>query len=329
MSRLTRIQVLLSLAMMLAVIAVTACSRGAEYPSKDVNFLVPFAPGGATDSVSRKITQEAEPIFKGKFIVVNKPGGSGTLATAEMIQANPDGYTIGLTGIGQLSLQPQVSKLPYGGPSDYTPIISLMELPNALVVPVDSKWKSLEDLMADAKARPNEIRIGSTGKLTAGDMLIQEFARKMNAPVTNVPFTSGAGEATTALLGGHIDGLVTEPGPLLGHVQANKLRILAFMQGGRLASMPDVQSAEEIGFKASYPVATYVIIGPKQLDSKVTDKLYQTFKQAAESEGFKKFADDNAMQVRVMNREELTKQITDFYDRYSVALKESGIETKQ
>jgi len=242
-----------------------ACGlKGGSYPSTDINFLVPFAPGGATDAVSRKLTQEAEPLLKGKFVVVNKPGASGTLAVAEVIKAKPDGYTIGLTGIGQLALQPQVSQLPYGGPEDCQPILNVVELPNALFVQSQASWKTLKDFMEDAKKQPDQIRVATTGKLTAGSMIMQELNSFSDVKITSVPFTTGAGEATTALLGGHIEALITEPGPLLNQVQAGKLRLLAVMQGDRLDSLSDVPSAaEQIGYKSTVPVPSYAIIAPE------------------------------------------------------------------
>ncbi len=324
------ISVPLAVLVIVATLLTSACGARAEYPAGDITWLVPFAPGGATDTVSRRLAQETEPILKGKFIITNKAGGGGALGTTEMIQAKPDGYTIGLTGIGTVGMLPLTNNLPYdGNPEGYQPIMSIVELPNALVVPADAPWQTLRDLMEDAKKRPNEIRLGSTGKLTAGDILIQELAKKTGTPVTNVPFTTGAGEATTALLGGHIDGLVTEPGPLLSHVKAGKLRVLAIMQGGRLPSLPDVPSAEEFGFKAGYPVVVYMIIGPKGMDKAVVDKLYASLRQAAESESFQQFAAEQAMRVSVMGPADLTKRINDCRAIYAEYVKELGIEKKQ
>jgi tripartite-type tricarboxylate transporter receptor subunit TctC len=145
---------------------------GAEYPTKNINFIIPYAPGGTVDPISRLLAQVSEPILKGKFVMVNKSGAGATLGTAEIVQAKPDGYTIGMTESNAVGLSPQLKKLPYYSPEDYQPIIMAFRATSVLIVRTDAPWKTLAEFTAEAKKRPGQIKVGLNGALVPGEIAI-------------------------------------------------------------------------------------------------------------------------------------------------------------
>ena len=135
-------------------------SRAAdEWPTRDITFYVPYAPGGSTDPISRKYAELLEKQLKVKVIVENKPGASATIGTGAVIRAAPDGYTIGLGSSSSLAYQPHEMKgLVWKSANDYQSIAKLSDLPVILAVPADARWKTLDDFLAEAKANPRKLR---------------------------------------------------------------------------------------------------------------------------------------------------------------------------
>ncbi len=307
-----------------------ALMRGSDYPNKDITFIVPYDPGGSGDMMTRMLAQESEPLLKGKFTIVNKSGASGTLGVSEAIQSKPDGYTISMASMTAMALQPQRSKLPYGGPEDYQPIIRMVGQPNVLVVRSDSPWKTLDEFLADAKKRPGQIRVATGGALGASNLAALDLRKATQADVTVVPLSAGGTEEMAQLLGGHLEGDVDYPASVLPQLQAGKVRALAMLSKERNATMPDVPTAIELGYKlAGSGTIYYMAVGPKGMDQAVLDKLYKTFDQALKGPGYKKFADNNGMTVAPLGPADLAKDIKDWWGVYAEILKDMGTEGKK
>ncbi len=321
-----RLCVMATVVLLGLVLSACALLRGNEYPAQDITFIVPYAPGGTTDPVSRMLAQESEPLLNRKIIIVNKPGAAGSVGTVEMVQAKPDGYTIGLTAMATVALQPQVSKLPFGGPEDYQPIINVVELPNVLVVKGDAPFKTLDEFVAEARRRPGDLRVSNSGGMGTAELAMIDLKRVANIQLTDVPFSGGGGEAITALLGGHVEATSSYPGTVLPHVQAGKLRALAILGKARNPLLPDVPSAAELGYNMTVPGTIYFVIGPKGMNKAAVDKLYDAFSTAIKSPNFQKFAKENGEITDPVGPEELDKRIREYWVVYEKILKELKVE---
>jgi tripartite-type tricarboxylate transporter receptor subunit TctC len=282
------------LTLLTAVAGVSQPSRAAdEWPTRDITFYVPYAPGGSTDPISRKYAELLEKQLKVKVIVENKPGASATIGTGAVIRAAPDGYTIGLGSSSSLAYQPHEMKgLAWKSANDYQSIAKLSDLPVILAVPAEARWKTLDDFLAEAKANPRKLKVSVSGLRSINDIAIQQLNKLAGLRIATVPFTGGGGEATLAALGGRVDGTAGFAPGMKGQIDAGKLRVLAVFQEGKYDLLPDAKPIGETPWKDTFPVGYYVI-APNGLPKPVLEKLLAVSKVIVESEEFKSFLKTN------------------------------------
>jgi len=258
----------------------------AAYPEKAVTLICVFPAGGAMDMTARALSEAAKKYFPKPMAVVNRPGAAGTIGTAETIQARPDGYTIGISAVAVLTVQPHRTKLPYGSPEDYTAIIKLVNLPVCLTVKNDAPWKTIQDFIAHAKANPGKLRVGHPGIGTIPHLDAEQLKIMANVDITAVPFAGGA-ESVPALLGGHVEAISQHPGEVLPQVQAGKARVLAVFEEKRNPLFPQAPTLREIGHDIIMGVY-YLILGPKGLAPDIVATLHEALKKAMEDPLFRK-----------------------------------------
>src|SRR3954471_21503775 len=234
--------------MLLALAAlVVAAPVAAQYPDKPVTLLAGYPPGGLVDVVSRLVAEGMKPKFPKGLNVVNRPGAAGAVAVAEVVRSAPDGYTIVMTPHSALVIAAQLQDLAYKTPDDYDPFINLVAYYPMIAVRTESEYKTIQDLIADAKANPGKLRVGSPGEGTSSHLNLEEFMRHTNTRMIHVPF-QGWGQSSPALLGGHIEALVAQPGELRGAVEGKRMRVLVNFRPQRLQTFPDVPTSKERGW---------------------------------------------------------------------------------
>lgn len=313
-------------------LVLTACGLrgGGDYPSADITFIVPFAPGGATDRVTRLLAELSEPALKRKIVIVNKAGASGTLGAADILQAKPDGYTIGYVTENILQFQPLISQVPFTGIDDYTGLIKLGSTSQLLVVKADAPWRTMQEFIAEAKRRPGELRAGVSGKLTPPDLSAQFFMQSAQINFTTVPFTGGGAEAIAAVLGGHVESGIESTSGTIAQIEAGQLRPLMVFQEGRSPLLPEVPSATELGYKGA-PAPMQLVIGPKGMDKAVVDRLNATFTDAWKSPRFQAFLKENGYVAvdRPLGPAELQQEQAAVRSRFQDLVKALNIGAKQ
>lgn len=261
-----------------------------SYPNRDITFIVPYAPGGSTDPISRQFAGQLAKELNATINVENKPGGSATIGTGQVIRSKPDGYTIGLTSNSVLAYQPLVNKaLTWKSPDDYQSIVSLVDLPAIITVKADSPYKTFEDLVEAARKNPGKIRVAVSGYRTAPDLVIQELNKVAKIRLATVPFTGGGGEALVALLGGRVEAVSGYAPTVRSHVDAGTVRVLASFSKEKYAQFPNAQSVVQAGYNVTLP-ADYGIVGPKGMPKDVLDKLVTASLKVANSKEFADFA---------------------------------------
>jgi len=222
-----------------------------KFPSHPITMIIPFPPGGVADQTGRPVAAGMEKFLKQPVIASNKGGAGGAVGMAAAANAKPDGYTI-LMALSSISIIPEADKLfdrkPAYEMKQLAPIALVTSDPTILVVPADKPWKTVADLVADAKKRPGEISFSSSGLYGTLHMATEMFAHAAGVKFRHVPF-AGAGPAMTALLGGHVDMLASGPGVVVPHIKAGKLRALAGWGEKRVAALPDVPTFKELGYK--------------------------------------------------------------------------------
>jgi tripartite-type tricarboxylate transporter receptor subunit TctC len=223
-----------------------------QYPSKPVRIIVPFAPGGATDILARLISQNLTESLKQQVIVENRAGGGSVIGTDVAAKSAPDGYTLLMVSTSTVTLPSLTAKLPYDTLRDLTPVTQLVSSPNILVVHPSLPVKSVKDLIALARARPEQIAFGSGGNGTSTHLGGVILGQVTGVRMTHVPF-KGANPSTIAVLSGEVAWQLSAIISTLPHVKAGRLRAVAVSSLQRSAVLPEVPTVAETlpGFEAS------------------------------------------------------------------------------
>jgi tripartite-type tricarboxylate transporter receptor subunit TctC len=270
---------------LLAALAfVIALPAAAQYPDKPVTMLAGYPPGGLVDIVSRLVAEGMKPKFPKGLNVVNRAGAAGSVAVAEMARGAPDGYTIVMTPHSALVIAPQLQELAYRTPDDYDPVINLVSYYPMIAVRTESEYKSIRELIADAKANPGKLRVGSPGEGTSSHLNLEELMRLADAKMIHVPF-QGWAQSSPALLGGHIEAVVAQPGDLKGPVDGKRMRVLLNFRPTRLTSFADVPTAKELGWDVANGV-WYMFLAPKGTPAAVARYVHDAAKAAIEDPKF-------------------------------------------
>ncbi|HCW20203.1 tripartite tricarboxylate transporter substrate binding protein [Achromobacter sp.] len=254
----------------------------AGWPEKPVQLVIPFAPGD-TDQMLRPITERMGQ-YLGQPIVMNyKPGAGGGIGAAYTASAAPDGYTIVGSSPGALVVVPLANKEIKYTTESFAPVAAISLGGMMIVASGKSKYKTLADVVADAKARPDGISYGTSGAMGISHLLGETFASEAKVQLRHIPF-QGSTPAVTALLGGHTDIAVSAVGPAQAHIQSGALRPLAIFSSKRLAAYPDVPTLRELGYDVGSPTL-YGIVAPKGTPPQLIDALYQAARKVVADHG--------------------------------------------
>jgi tripartite-type tricarboxylate transporter receptor subunit TctC len=257
----------------------------AAWPTRTITMIVPFPPGGQADLAARPVAAALEGILGQPVVVENRGGAGGAIGNAAVARAAPDGYTLLMT-LSSLAVLPEAERL-FGRQPAYevdqlAPIARVLADPTVLAVPASAPWRSLPELVEDAKRRPGAIPYGSSGPYGTLHVAMEMFASAAGIKLLHVPYR-GAGPAVTGLLSGQIQALASAPGVLKPHVEAGAMRVLANWGGARISSFPDVATFKELGFP---DVEFYIwagLFGPRNLPAPVAARLGEAMRKAMES----------------------------------------------
>lgn len=262
---------IIALRLILVVALAFSAPAIAAYPEQPITVIVSFPAGGGADVGTRLITPFIERYLPGaKFVVINKPGAGGDIGTMAIAQAKPDGYTIGLLNVPTSLMQLQERELQWNL-SSLTPIANLMADPAVLAVKADSKYKTLADVLADAKARPGMVSVSVSGAGTNTHLDVVNLQNATNAKFLLAPF-GGGGPSRQALLGGHVDVMASALIDTQRFIEQGQLRGLAIGTKTRYPLAPEIPTYIEQGVNLTGG-ATRGFVGPKGLPPDVVAKL--------------------------------------------------------
>ena len=267
----------------IGALAIGAAPAWAAWPEKPIELVVGFAAGGGTDITARTLAVHLGRHLGTQVVVTNKAGASGELGLAQVAKAAPDGYTIGMTNMPGLVTLPIERRTQFKG-GDFAYIANLVRDPSAISVLANGKYKTLADLIADAKARPGEISYGSTGVGTDDHLAMVLFERLTGTRLNHVPY-NGAGPLRTAVLGGH----VVVGGMNLGEVMPfrDKVQVLAQASAGRSQLAKDVPSFTEQGVNLVFS-SERGIVAPVGIPAEVQQRLADALRAIAADPEFQK-----------------------------------------
>ena len=262
----TLITIALSLGMSTAAMA---------WPDKAVNVVVPFPPGGSTDTIARTLANAMQAKSGQTFIVDNRAGATGTIGANHVARSAPDGHTILVASLGPYVIAPHLLKsVPYDALKDFDYLTVAVQAPNVLVVPAASAHKSVADVIADLKANPGKLAFASSGNGSSDHLTAELFWQQTGTQGVHIPYRGGA-PAINDLLGNQVQASFQNINAIVQHVKAGKLRALAVTGDKRSTLMPDVPTLSEAGVKDADVYSWQAIAAPKGLSADMKKNIHE------------------------------------------------------
>ena len=303
-------------------------AAGAQYPTKPIRLVAPFAPGGTSEIVARSIAQELTTQLGQTVYVENKGGGAGTIAMTDVAKSPADGYHLIIGHIGSLAVNPfAMAKQPYDVNKDFVPVALLARVPNLFVVNAERvPAKDLKEFIALAKSRPGELNYGSAGNGSAGHLAFEYLKMVTGTDILHVPYR-GTGPQLQDLLGGRLDATSAGTPALLPHIKSGKLRAIAVGTPERIPALPDVPTAaEQLGLPDFETTQWYGIIAPAGTPREVVLKLNAEINKALRSSTVtQRYASDN-LSISLGSPDDFGAFIRKEQDRWEKVVKKAGMK---
>ena len=288
---------------------VVASSAQAAWPDKPVTMIVPFPPGGATDSVARSVANKLGETLKQSFVVENKAGATGTIGAAQAARAAPDGYTLMVTSLAPLVVAPHLMKgIPYDPAKDFTYLTVAVQTPNVLVVnpKLAPQINSVQDVLALLKSKPGEISFATSGAGSSDHLTAELFWQKTGTKGLHIPYKGGA-PAISDLLGNQVDMSFQNVNAVLPHIKAGKLKAIAVTGNKRSPVLPDVPTFAEASVPGLEVYAWQAVVAPKGIPDDVRNKLSQALTAAIKDPAVSKPFTDVGLEVVANSPEAFTE----------------------
>lgn len=291
---------------LVALAASVALSAVAAWPEKSVNIVVPFPPGGSTDTIARAMAQHMGEKLGQAFVVDNRPGATGTIGATAVKRAAPDGYTLLVASLGPYVIAPHLVKnVPYDAVKDFDYLSLPVQAPNVLVASPAQKARTLAEVVAALKAQPGKISFASSGNGSSDHLSAELFWQQSGTTGVHVPYKGGA-PAINDLLGGQVDFSFQNVNAVLPHIRADKLTAIAVTGDKRSPVLPDVPTLAEAGVKGAEIYSWQGMAAPKGLPADVKKKLADAAIQAINEPTLKKRLTDQGMEIVANTPEEFT-----------------------
>lgn len=300
-----------------------AAAYGAEYPSKTIQIICPFPPGGKSDITARLVNQKLSTLMGQQVIVVNKGGGMGTVGVQTAAAAPADGYTI-LVSPSVIIVAPLTIKGARFSLKDFTPISLAVSSPTIISVKKDAPWKTLEELIAEAKRNPGKLSYSSPGPNTLPHLAGELFKMATATDITHVPMDGGA-KSVSAVLGGHTNMTFHDYGTVKSHLDAGSLRPLVVMSRMHLEEFPDIPTMIEMGYPKMISTTWVGFFVPVKTPSLIVKKISGVFSEALKDKEivgmFKKTGD----QIENLSSMEAQKFFTEEQERLTEVIKKAKV----
>jgi tripartite-type tricarboxylate transporter receptor subunit TctC len=302
---------------------------GDDYPSRTITLLVPFPPGGSSDIVMRLVAHKVAESMKQTIIIDNRPGGSGNVAAMAIKNAPPDGYLLMMGHTGTHAINPSLyTDLKFDPMKDFAPITPLILFNNILVVPEASPARTVADLVALAKTKPEGLSYGSQGVGTGGHLLGELLAKHAGVKLVHVPYR-GIAPAVTDTVAGRMDMLFASYISMGGHVESGKLRMLAIAGAQRHPRIPDVPTMAEAGYPDVQMQQWFGLFAPAGTPAPVVRKLNAEFVKALDSDDVKDKVLPQVASVIPGPPEDLAAMVARDIVRLGQVVKDSGAQAPQ
>jgi len=301
-----------------------AAAPAQAWPGKPIRVIVPFPPAGGTDVLTRQLAEKISAATKWTLVIDNKPGAGGNIGLDALAKSAPDGYTIGMGQTANLAINPSLyAKMPFDALKDFAPVGLVSAQPMVLVVSADSSYRSLADVVAAAKAKPDALTMASAGSGTVGHLAGELFARKAGVKFLHIPY-KGASPAVTDLLGHQVDIFFANTQSVMTLVTAGKLRALAVSSAQRIKPLPAVPTISESGYKDFEAVTWSGFVAPAGTPADIIAKLNaEVAKALARADFLEKLAAEGSQPLGG-SPQHFAEFLRAEHAKWGVAVRESG-----
>jgi tripartite-type tricarboxylate transporter receptor subunit TctC len=304
-------------------------AQSAEYPSRTVNMIVPFAAGGPTDNVARSLGEAMRAPLGETVVIENKGGAGGSIGTSQVARAKPDGYNILLMHIG-FSTAPSLYKNPgYDPLKSFQPLGLVVDVPMTIIARSDFPPNNIEELVAYLKANPEKINLANAGIGAASHLCGTMLLNALGVDIVTVPY-SGTAPAMNDLLGKQVDLMCDQTTNTTQHIKAGTVKAYAVTSKQRVPTLPDLPTMQESGFKDFEVGIWHGMWAPKDTPKEVTDKLVSALQTGMADEAFKKRMAGLGATVLTdeANPEALTKKVEQQVPQWAELFKKSGVQAQ-
>lgn len=319
---------IITLACLVMVFGVASLYADEKYPTREIELLIPWSPGGPTDIIGRIFANELTKYLKVPVIPTNKAGGTATIGAAYVVKARKDGYTTMVGSLGWLVGSTVLEDIPYDPLKDFIPIANISMTPACIFVKADSSFRTLEDLIDKAKKNPKIVSCGTGGTASDGTFNLHILQKAAGIEFNFVPF-KGGGDIPAAVLGGHVDFGVNPVSAVISFVRAGNMRILAIGGSSRIKDLPDVPTFSERGFKQPYLNNWNGLFAPTGIPQFAIDTLSLASEKAIKSKEMASTLDRVASTVEYVTGGDYRRRVEDERNIIERIAYDTGLKQKK
>jgi tripartite-type tricarboxylate transporter receptor subunit TctC len=306
-------------------VGVTA-AKAQDYPARPIKIVIAFPAGGPTDFVGRILADKMKERLGQSVLIENKGGAGGTLGADYVAKSDPDGYTLFLTTVGAVAINPHLrTDMPYDPIKDFAPVTLVVRNTTVMVVRRESPVASAKDLADLAKAKPNTVPFASTGVGTTPHLALELFQAAAGVKFLHVPYR-GAAPALTDILGGQVEAVALDVPVILSNIQAGTLKPLAAVSDTRNPMLPNVPTLAELGYPNTQADNWYALLAPAKTPTSIVDKLNAAVAEiVADPEVKKKLVESGAIPA-TNTPAEMGTMLKNELDRWGKVVRDNGIK---
>jgi tripartite-type tricarboxylate transporter receptor subunit TctC len=309
--------------------AAALAQKGDEYPSRPVRMIVPFAPGGASDTVGRIIQPAMADLFKQQVVVDNRGGAAGNIGVELAVKASPDGYNFLLGNIGTMAINPNYyTKFPYRPLKDLIPVTQVVDVPGCLVVHPSQPAKSVKDLIAHMKANPGKLNYGAPAPSSANALEMVSFLRATGTSAVEIAYKGGAGPAMIGLLGNEVQMMFVTFSSAVNFAKQGRVRMLAVISPERNPAYKEIPTMREQGLNMTVGSWQGIFL-PKGTPQPIVSKMYKVGVEMMKDPGVtKRLGESGITIVTSKSPADFVAFLKEETDRFAKAIKDANLKTE-
>ena len=305
-----------------------AIARAQEaWPTRSIRLISPFPPGGAADVLARNLSEELTPVLRQSVVVENRTGAGGSVGTEATVRSTPDGYTIMMGSTGPLAINPALLRLNYEPARDLVPVAMVATVASVLVAHPSVPARTLQEVLAMARARPGEINFGSSGTGSAQHLFMELLRQMARVDMAHIPYR-GTGPAMVDLIGGRLNMMFDTTPTALPHIRDGRVRAIAVTTPRRDPALPDVPTISESGVPGYEGIGWYGLVAPVGTPPAIVERLNREVNAALGREAFRARLLAQGTEPAPMTAEEFGRFIATDRERWTRVIREGNIRAE-